>query len=190
LIFIRGDIANTCFKQETIDFINCDQVIHHTEDPQKTLIHFNEILSQKGIITLYVYAKKAVPRELVDDYFRDLCKKVSKDELWDLSAQLTELGKTLSDLKITIKCPDIPLLNIKGGEIDLQRFVYWNFIKIFWNEQLGHHNSLLTNYDWYSPANAFRYNENEFRKMVDSADLTYDFYHEEPACYTGRLRKK
>jgi len=190
LIFIRGDIANTPFKKGTIDFINCDQVIHHTEDPQKTLNHFYNILSNQGIINLYVYAKKAIPRELIDDHFRDKCKNVSKDDLWTLSEQLTDLGRTLSNLNIKFNCPDIPLLNIKGGEVDIQRFIYWNFLKIFWNEDLGYENSVMINFDWYSPAIAFRYNEIEFRQMADSANLTFDFYHEEPACYTGRLRKK
>lgn len=32
LFFIQGDIADTGFKNESIDYISCDQVIHHTED--------------------------------------------------------------------------------------------------------------------------------------------------------------
>jgi len=189
LVFIQGDIAKTCFSEAVIDFINCDQVIHHTEDPQKTLKHFHRILTKTGIITLYVYARKAVPRELLDDYFRDLCKKVDKRELWQLSEELTELGKRLSALNVKFDCPEIPLLNIKGGEIDIQRFIYWNFIKIFWNEELGYHNSVLTNFDWYSPANAFRYTRKEFEQMITNADLSSVFFREEPACYTVKLKK-
>lgn len=190
LIFIRGDIAHTCFKKASLDFINCDQVIHHTEDPQKTLNHFDTLLSLDGVINVYVYAKKAVPREMLDDYFRTLCKEVSKEDLWQLSEQLTELGKRLSELNVKFDCPDIPLLNIKGGEIDIQRFIYWNFMKIFWNEELGYHNSVLTNYDWYSPANAYRYSQTEFEEMIQKAQLKSEFFRSEAACYTARLRKQ
>jgi len=190
LIFIRGDIAHTCFKENSLDFINCDQVIHHTEDPQKTLNHFQSLIVSNGVINVYVYAKKAVPREMLDDHFRNLCKEVSKDDLWKLSEQLTELGKRLSELNLKFECPEIPLLNIKGGEIDIQRFIYWNFMKIFWNKELGYHNSVLTNYDWYSPANAYRYSQTEFEEMIKIAQLKSEFFRTEAACYTARLRKQ
>ena len=45
--------------------------------------------------------------------------------------QMTILGKTLSDLNIEIDVPEIPLLSIKGGKYDIQRFIYWNFYKMF-----------------------------------------------------------
>ena len=45
----------------------------------------------------------------------------------------------------------------KGWQIGvIQRFIYWNFLKCFWNEQLGKETSLVTNFDWYSPSNARR----------------------------------
>ncbi len=59
--------------------------------------------------------KKALPRELLDDYFRLATHDIPNEQLWEMSAQLTELGKCLSDLKVTIDSPDIPLLGIKGG---------------------------------------------------------------------------
>jgi 2-polyprenyl-3-methyl-5-hydroxy-6-metoxy-1,4-benzoquinol methylase len=36
LIFAKGDIAKTKLKSETIDYVSCDQVIMHTEDPSRT----------------------------------------------------------------------------------------------------------------------------------------------------------
>ena len=51
--------------------------------------------------------------------------------MWDFSEQMTILGKKLSDLNIEIDVPDIPFLSIKGGKYDIQRFIYWNFIKMF-----------------------------------------------------------
>ncbi|MEL6129475.1 MAG: class I SAM-dependent methyltransferase, partial [Cyanobacteria bacterium J06628_4] len=37
MVFVKGDIANTNFKDGLFDFINCDQVFHHTDSPPKTL---------------------------------------------------------------------------------------------------------------------------------------------------------
>ena len=36
LVFIRGDIARTPFHDGAFDYVSCDQVIMHTEDPEAT----------------------------------------------------------------------------------------------------------------------------------------------------------
>ncbi len=189
LFFVKGDIANTKLKSNSIDYVSCDQVLHHTTDPLKTFAHLCDITKKGGEFATYVYAKKALPRELLDEYFRDNVKNHSNEEIWALSEQLTELGKTLSELNIKFNCPDIPLLGIKGGEQDLQRFIYWNFIKCFWNEKVGYEYSLSTNFDWYIPTNAYRYSEQDFRDMISSNSLEISYFHSEEACYSGRFKK-
>ena len=69
----------------------------------------------------------------------------------------------------------------------VQRFIYWNFLKCFWSDRLGRHNSILTNYDWYAPSQAFRFSEDEFRAMVETAGLETVFSHTERACLSGRF---
>lgn len=189
LVFVRGDIANTGFKLNEFDFILCDQVIMHTEIPEDTFSHLSLLLRKGGIFATYVYAKKALPRELLDDHFRVKTHELTNEELWEMSAQLTELGKLLTDLDISADFPDIPLLGIKGGRQDLQRFIYWNFIKCFWNEELGTELSDNTNFDWYSPSNAKRFSEQDFRGMVNENDLNIDYFHSEEACFSGRFSK-
>jgi ubiquinone/menaquinone biosynthesis C-methylase UbiE len=189
LVFVKNDIANSQIKNNSVDYISCDQVIHHTENPQKTITEFYRILKPNSELAVYVYAKKALPRELIDDYFRDKSKTTSKEEMWNFSKQLTELGKRLSDLKITIDVPEITLLGIKAGEIDIQRFIYWNFLKCFWNKELGEATSVSTNYDWYSPSNAFRYNKDDFEKLLIEANFKIEAYHSEEACHSGRFVK-
>ena len=189
LVFVKNDIANSQIKNNSVDYISCDQVIHHTENPQKTINEFYRILKPNSELAVYVYAKKALPRELIDDYFRDKSKTTSKEEMWNFSKQLTELGKRLSDLKITIDVPEITLLGIKAGEIDIQRFIYWNFLKCFWNKELGEATSVSTNYDWYSPSNAFRYNKDDFEKLLLEANFKIEAYHSEEACHSGRFVK-
>lgn len=189
LFFIKGDIAKLPFKDNTIDYVSCDQVLQHTQIPEDTFTELTRVTSINGEFSCYVYAKKAVPRELLDDYFRIKCKDISHEDMMKLSEQLTQLGKTLTDLNIEIDVPNIPLLDIKGGKYDLQRFIYWNFMKCYWNESLGQDTSLYVNYDWYSPSNAKRYSEEEYREMISDNKLEINYFHIEEACFSGRFKK-
>lgn len=190
LFFIRGDIAQTPFFDNVIDFVCCDQVIMHTEIPEETFRELTRITGIMGEFACYVYAKKSLPRELLDDHFRTQTKEFSNEQLWEMSRSLTELGKRLSDLDQEIDVPDIQLLGIKGGKQYLQRFIYWNFIKCYWNVELGRESSDMINFDWYSPSNAKRYSEDEFKQMVTDNKLSICHFHGEEACYSGRFQKK
>lgn len=188
LFFIQGDIAQTGLLQGSVDYTSCDQVIMHTEDPAATFTELARVTARDdGEFACYFYAKKALPRELLDDYFRTKCMNMERQDLWLMSEQLTELGKRLSSLKITFDCPDIPVLGIKAGHYDIQRFIYWNFIKCFWNEQLGQETSVVTNFDWYSPSNARRFSELEVRSIVNANSMDIRFFHTEDACISGRF---
>lgn len=189
LYFFKGDIAHPFFEDSSIDYTSCDQVIMHTNDPDATFTELVRSLKPSGQFACYFYAKKALPRELVDDYFRTQCSKMSSRELWEMSKQLTVLGKVLSDLNVSFNCPDVPALGIKGGTYDIQRFLYWNFLKCYWNESLGVETSDATNFDWYSPSNARRYSEEEVRDLVVGHALAIEYFHVEEACYSGRFVK-
>jgi hypothetical protein len=106
-----------------------------------------------------------------------------------MSEQLTELGRRLSELNVSFDAPAIPALGIKGGPMDIQRFVYWNFLKCFWNPDLGRETSVVTNFDWYSPSNARRFSEAEVRGIVAANGLAEAHFHAEEACYSGRFAK-
>jgi len=190
LFFVRCDISSMSFFHEGLfDYVSCDQVIHHTANPFKT---FQELVRVTGLqkeLSVYVYRKKALPRELIDDYFRKLSKELSHAEILELSRQLTELGRVLSSLDTKIDFPNIPALGIEGGEMSIQRFIYWNFLKCYWNEAAGYQGSLMTNYDWYSPSLAFRYSEQEFKGWIEAEQLTEVYFHSEKACFSGRFFK-
>lgn len=185
LFFFRGDIGNLPFKPKSLDFILCDQVIHHTEDPKKTYGHLSTRLSSTGKMACYVYAKKALPRELVDNYFRKETHNISHERMWEFSDQLTELGKRLTELNVKFNCPDIPVLGIKGGEYDLQRFIYWNFLKCFYHPDWTKQENDSCNFDWYSPSNAERYSPDEYKKWAYDLGLKIDFFRSEEAAHTS-----
>lgn len=190
LFFFKGDISETGLKNNSIDFVVCDQVIMHTEKPENTFKHLSQITKYGGDFACYVYTKKALPRELIDDYFRIKTHDISNEEMWEFSKQLTTLGKTLSDLKIEIHSPEIPLLGIKEGTYDIQRFIYWNFLKCFWRDDWSFELNTSCNYDWYAPSNAKRFSKAEFQQMIFSNDLEIKSFHEEEACYSGVFTKK
>lgn len=187
MVFVKGDIARTPFRDGAFDLINCDQVLHHTDDPPATLAEFRRILAPGGALHTYVYARKALPRELLDEHFREHAKTLTREELWALSEQLTRLGKALSELNAEIDVPDMPVLGISGGRMDVQRFLYWNFVKCFWNAEHGFDGSRMVNFDWYSPERAFRYDRDEFVAMVEQAGFAPEFVHSEEACHSGRF---
>lgn len=190
LYFVQGDIAQLDFIADcTIDYISCDQVIHHTADPFATMKELHRVAKPSGELGIYVYRKKALPRELLDDYFREYSKSLSHDELMDLSSALTVLGKQLDELNVTLDVPEMPALGIAGGKMPLQRFIYWNFIKCYWNSEQGEKNSTMINYDWYSPSQAARYSEAEFKGWATKLDLEIIHFHEEEACYSARFKK-
>lgn len=189
LFFVRGDIARTGLPSGSIDYVSCDQVIMHTEDPDATFAELVRIMAPAGQLACYFYAQKALPRELLDDHFRRRCTDMTAAELWAMSEQLTELGKRLTELNVTIDAPAIPALGIAAGRYDLQRFIYWNFIKCFWNPDLGRETSVATNFDWYSPSNARRYSEAQVRALVSATGLETLHFHHEEACYSGRFAK-
>lgn len=190
LFFIQGDIANTVLREGVVDYVNCDQVIMHTEDPELTFAELARVCRPvTGQIGCYFYARKALPRELLDEHFRKACTTMSRQELWEMSEQLTELGRSLSDLKVEVQVPSIPALGIAGGTYDIQRFIYWNFLKCFWNDELGLETSIITNFDWYSPSNARRFTESEVRRLVEEHGLQILHFHTSEACYSGRFRR-
>lgn len=189
LFFVKGDIANSHFRSGVCDFTCCDQVIMHTENPAETFAELARITSAtNGEFACYFYSKKALPRELLDTYFREQCMNFTQEKLWEFSEQVTELGRRLDEIDLSFECPDIPLLGIKGGQTTIQRFVYWNFIKCFWNSNLGPETSIITNFDWYSPSNAQRFSQEEIEEMVHNEGMVKTFFHTEPACFSGRFR--
>ena len=87
---------------------------------------------------------------------------LSPDECYAACEGLTELGRELSrlDAKITLEKP-IPVLGIPAGTHDVQRLIYYNFVKCFWNEAFDYETNNMVNFDWYHPHNAWQHTQDE-----------------------------
>jgi hypothetical protein len=90
-------------------------------------------------------------------------------------------------LQVEIDVPAIPALGISAGRMSVQRFIYWHFIKCFWNESLGRDTSIATNFDWYSPSQARRYARSEVEALVSATGMQVLTFHQEEACFSGRF---
>ncbi len=162
LDYVQGDILSPPFAPGTFDFVVADQVLHHTPDCVGAFRSMAGLVRPGGQLAVYVYRKKAIIRELVDDHVRAITSALSVEECLELGEQITELGRELSHLEGTITLErGVPLLGIEPGTHDIQRLIYWTMLKCYWNEDLGWHQSVMTNYDWYSPVYASRHTEEE-----------------------------
>ena len=52
---------------------------------------------------------------------------------------------------------------------------------------LGRDISNFTNFDWYSPSNAKRFNKVEISNLLDAIGMKEVFFHPEEACFSGRF---
>ncbi len=167
--FVQADLNRLPFSDNFFDFINCDQVIHHTADPRKTFESLRRKLKPGGQICCYVYKKKAVVREFVDDYVRERVSNLPIDEATRLCEGFTKLGQVLAKLDIDVEIEeDIPVLGIKKGKQNLQRFFHWNIMKCFWNDDFDYFTNNIINFDWYHPQFCYRYEPEEFRAWFDT----------------------
>jgi hypothetical protein len=89
---------------------------------------------------------------------------MTPEECMEVSEAITKFGKALSDIKVEITIPaDIPILDIKAGTYDLQRWIYWNIFKCYWNDSMDWTSNVVTNFDWYHPLFAHRHTPEEVR---------------------------
>jgi SAM-dependent methyltransferase len=166
--FVHADINHLPFADESFDFINCDQVIHHTPDPRATFEYLRTKLKTGGEICCYVYRKKSAIREFVDDYVRERLSQLPIDEALEVSEGFTKLGHAFAKLGATVEIEeDIDVLGIRKGTYDVQRFLHYNVMKCFWNDEFDFFTNNIVNFDWYHPLYCFRYEPEQFRAWFD-----------------------
>jgi len=188
--FAQADLTKLPFPEGFFDFIGCDQVIHHTPETRASLRHLVTRLAPGGHICFYVYRKKGPIREFCDDYIRERTVKMSPEDCYKVSEAITKLGKSLTDMKATIDVPeDIPLLDIKAGKYDLQRFIYWNVFKCYWNDTMDWESNVITNFDWYHPLHAHRHTREEVERWCAEENLTIEHLDEQESGISVRALK-
>lgn len=169
---VQADLTGLPFTKNFFDFIASDGVLHHTPNTQQSFKYLVPFLKQESQIAIYVYKKKGPIREFCDDYIRSHTASLSAEECYKFSRAVTKFGKSLSDMNVDISIPeDIPYLEIRAGRYNLQRFIYWNIFKCFWDDDFDFETNDMINFDWYHPRYAHRHTAEEVRQWFKDMNL-------------------
>jgi len=172
-IISHSDLHHLPYPDESFDVIVSNGVLHHTPSTKNALKSIYPKLKKGGIIIFYIYKVKAPLREFSDDYVRNLLSNLSPEEAFEKTKSITKLAESLHNQQIKITIPeDVPLLGLKKGEYDLQRFIYQNIFKLFWKKSMGFYESNMENFDWYYPKYSWRHTEQEIKDWCTEFNLT------------------
>jgi SAM-dependent methyltransferase len=170
----------------TFDFIYCQEVLHHTAEPERAFANLCGILEPGGEIAIYVYRQKAPLREYADDFVRDRISELPYEEAMVACEQITALGRAVSDLDVEVEVPAVDLLGIEAGKYPVHRFLYHFFLKCFWNAELSFQENAAINYDWYHPQLATRHTMDEVLGWFERQGLKVCHTHLDPYGITVR----
>jgi arsenite methyltransferase len=188
--FLQADVCQLPFREQSFDAVFSEGVLHHTPSTERALKALAPLLRSGGELLFYIYRKKGPIREFADDYVRDIVSGLPPQEAWALLRPLTKLGQALAKLHAEIEVPeDVPYLGIKAGRYDVQRLVYWNFLKLFWNESYSFEENHHVNFDWYHPRYAHRQSEDEVRRWCAEAGLRVVHWDAQESGFTARAIK-
>lgn len=189
--FVQADALQLPFPQASFDTLFSEGVLHHTPSTRRALLATARLLEPGGEFHFYVYRRKGPVREFTDDHIRAAVAPLSDEDAWAAMRSLTQLGRALTALRATVRLEeDIPLLGIRAGEHDVQRLLYWNFAKLYWNDALSFEENVHVNFDWYRPCYAQRQSADEVRQWCAEAGLAIAWFHEQESGFTVRAVKE
>jgi SAM-dependent methyltransferase len=188
--FVQGDVSRPPFRPGSFDAILSEGVLHHTPSTESAIRGLATALAPGGELLFYVYRKKGPIREFADDHIREVVSQMPPDEAWEALRPLTKLAQALAELEMTVDVPeDIPYLQIPAGKHDVQRLIYWHFLKLFWSPDLTFEENNHVNFDWYQPVYAHRQTEDDLRGWCANAGLEIFHLLEQESGFTVRARK-
>jgi arsenite methyltransferase len=185
--FVQADVLQLPFREQSFDVVISEGVLHHTPSTERALKSLVPLLSPGGELMVYVYRRKAPIREFADDYVREQLQGLTPEQAWEALRPLTRLGQALAELETEVQVPeDVPLLGIEAGRYDVQRLIYWNVAKLFWNAEMTFEENNHLNFDWYAPRYAWRQTEEEVRRWFEESELGITRFHVHEAGFTVR----
>ncbi len=188
--FLQMSVLDIPVAENSVDVIFSEGVLHHTDSTEKAIKYLAGKIKPGGVFMFYVYAKKSAAREFTDDYVREQIKSMSDEEAWEALKPLTRLGIALGEMNATINFKeDIPVLGIKKGEMDIQRFLYWNFCKTYYRPEYTFEEMNHINFDWFRPLNCHRQTPEEVKQWCKEANLNIEEIVVEDAGITIIARK-
>lgn len=165
---VQADLMLAPFRDEYFDFIIADGVLHHTPNTKEAVQALYKKVKPGGQFFFYVYRKMGAARVFCDEHIRQAFMPMATQDCYDACEGITELGRELSkiDAEITLEKP-IPSLGIPAGTHNVQRLIYYNFLKCFWNDAFDFETNNMVNFDWYHPHNAWQHTQEEVAGWLD-----------------------
>jgi ubiquinone/menaquinone biosynthesis C-methylase UbiE len=189
--FVQADLTCLPLRDDSVDVIFCEGVLHHTASTRDGLLALARLLKPGGRLMFYVYRRKGPIREFTDDYVRAEIHALKPDEAWRALEPLTRLGITLGELHAEIEIPEeIALLGIPAGRTTVQRLFYWHVAKAYYHPDLTFDELNHINFDWYAPVNAHRHSPEEVRSWCADANLEIDHENIQPSGITIVARRR
>jgi SAM-dependent methyltransferase len=188
---VRADLMELPFPDHYFDFIIADGVLHHTPNTRQAVEALYRKLQPGGQFFFYVYKQMGAARRFCDEHLRQNFMGLPPEECYAACEALTELGRELSKLKgkITLTKP-IPVLGIPAGTHDVQRLIYYNFVKCYWNDAFDYETNNMVNFDWYHPHNAWQHTEDEVEGwLTELGAHEYSFQDANPNGISALVRK-
>lgn len=165
---VQADLMQSPFVDESFDFIIADGVLHHTPDTRAAIVALYRKVRPGGQFFFYVYRKMGPARVFCDEHIREAFTRLDPDACYAACEGLTELGRELSRLNTKIRLDKgVPVLGIPAGEHDVQRLLYYNFVKCFWNDAFDFETNNMVNFDWYHPHSAWQHTDDEVSGWLD-----------------------
>ena len=159
---VQADLMSAPFADNSFDLIVADGVLHHTPDTRAAVRALYQKVRPGGQFFFYVYKKMGPARQFCDNYIRDRFTQLSPEQCYEACEALTELGRELDRIEATITLTKpIDVLGIPAGVHNVQRLVYYGFVKCFWNNAFDFDTNNMVNFDWYHPHNAWQHTVEE-----------------------------
>jgi SAM-dependent methyltransferase len=188
---VRADLMDLPFRDDLFDLIVADGVLHHTPNTKAAVAELYRKLRRGGQFFFYVYKKMGAARQFSDQHIREQFSKLSPEACLDACRTLTEMGRELSRLGATVTLTrPIDVLGIPAGTHDIQRLIYYNFVKCFWNDAFDFETNNMVNFDWYHPHDAWQHTIDEVEGWLKSMQIQeYAFNDANPNGISVLLRK-
>lgn len=188
---VQADLNDAPFDDQSFDFIIADGVLHHTPDTRRAVEALYRKLAPGGRFFFYVYRQMGPLRRYADEFVRESFTRLEPEACYAACEGFTELGRELSalDAKVTLT-KGIPVLGIPPGTHDVQRLVYYNIVKCFWNDAFDFETNNMVNFDWYHPHDAWQHTEDEVRGwLTDLGVAEFSFHDSNPNGISVLLRR-
>ena len=176
--YVQADISSLPFRKEAVDYVFCPGVLHYTDSIADSVCSLAQHLKKGGRFITWMYKEQKPIRRFTDDMLRAYFTAMSPEEAFEAMKPLTKLGIALGEAGAKITVPeDVPVLEIEKGEYDLQRFIYYHVLKLFYHPNLSFTRHNVNNWNAYYPGGVLFPPLKLIREAFTSNGFTIDYFN-------------